>query len=96
MGDYDASGRQKWQQLQHAYEDYAPYIGCLQVPHHGSKYNFNIRLLDNISCQACVISAGLINRYGHPDGDVVKQIMLSGKYLGIVTEQSWSEIAMFV
>ena len=96
MGDYDASGRQKWQQLQHAYEDYAPYIGCLQVPHHGSKYNFNIRLLDNISCQACVISAGLINRYGHPDGDVVKQIMLSGKYLGIVTEQSWSEIAMYV
>lgn len=94
MGDYDASGRQKWQQLQRAYEEYAPYIGCIQVPHHGSKYNFNIRLLDSTSCQAYVISAGLNNRYEHPDGDVVKQIILSGKYLGIVTEQSWSEIDM--
>lgn len=99
MGDYDASGRQKWQQLQHAYEEYAPYIGCIQVPHHGSKYNFNVRLLDNTfwtSCQAYVISAGLNNRYEHPDGDIVKQIILSGKYLGIVTEKTWSEIDMRV
>lgn len=94
MGDYDASGSQKWKQLQKAYQEYIPHIGCLQVPHHGSKHNFNFRFFDNKSCQVYFISAGLNNQYKHPDGEVVKQIMLSGKYLGIVTEQSWSEIAM--
>ncbi len=96
MGDYDTSGSQKWQQLQRAYEEYIPYIGCLQVPHHGSKHNFNFKLLDMLSCQVYVISAGLNNKYDHPDGDVVKQIVLSGKYFGIVTEQPWSEITMDV
>jgi hypothetical protein len=94
MGDYDASGSQKWEQLQRAYQEYIPYIGCLQVPHHGSKHNFNLKLLDLESCRVYFISAGLKNRYKHPNGEVVKQIMLSGKYLGIVTEQLWSEIAM--
>jgi len=94
MGDYDASGSQKWQQLQRAYEKYIPYIGCLQVPHHGSKHNFNFKLFDIKSCQVYVISAGLNNQFEHPNSDVVKQIILSGKYLGIVTEQPWSEIAM--
>lgn len=96
MGDYDASGSQKWQQLRRAYKEYIPYIGCLQVPHHGSKHSFNFKLFDIISCQVYVISAGLNNKYQHPDGDVVKQIILSGKYLGIVTEQSWSKIVMDV
>lgn len=96
MGDYDASGSQKWQQLQRAYEKYIPYIGCLQVPHHGSKHNFNLKLLDIKSCRLYFISSGLNNKYKHPDGDVVKQVMLSGKHLSIVTEQPWSEITMDV
>lgn len=94
MGDYDASGSQKWKQLQSAYQEYIPYIGCLQVPHHGSKHNFNLKLLDIESCRVYFISAGLNNKYKHPDGDVIKQIMLSDKRLSIVTEQSWSEISM--
>lgn len=96
MGDYDASGSQKWQQLQQAYEEYIPYIGCLQVPHHGSKHNFNFKLFDIESCHVYVISAGLNNQFEHPDGDVVKQIVLSGKHLSIVTEQPWSKITMDV
>lgn len=95
-GDYDASGNQKWKQLQSAYEKYIPYIGCLQVPHHGSKHNFNLKLLDIESCRLYFISAGLKNKYKHPDGDVIKQIVLSNKCLGIVTEQPWSEISMIV
>ena len=94
MGDYDASGSQKWQQLQRAYEKYFPYIGCLQVPHHGSKHNFNFNLLDIELRQVYVISAGLNNQFEHPDGDVVKQIILSGKCLSIVTENPWSEIIL--
>ena len=94
MGDYDASGNQKWKQLQSAYQEYIPYIGCLQIPHHGSKHNFNLKLLDIESCRVYFVSAGLNNKYKHPDGDVIKQIMLSDKRLGIVTEQPWSEISM--
>lgn len=94
MGDYDASGNQKWKQLQSAYQEYIPYIGCLQIPHHGSKHNFNLKLLDIESCRVYFVSAGLNNKYKHPDGDVIKQIILSDKCLGIVTEQPWSEISM--
>lgn len=96
MGDYDAYGAQKWQQLQNAYRDVLPYIGCLQVPHHGSKHNFNPGLLDLEDCRLYFISAGLHNRYKHPSGGVVKDILFSGKCLRIVSERPDSKITMYM
>ena len=46
MGDYDASGKEKWKQLEEAYEPYLKYIGCVQIPHHGSRRSFNSKLLN--------------------------------------------------
>ena len=71
MGDYEVCGSQKWQEFQDAYQKYFPYIGCLQVPHHGSNYNFNFRLLDIEHCDLYVISASTDNKYKHPDGEVI-------------------------
>lgn len=96
MGDYDAAGVQKWQQLQSAYRDVLPYVGCLQVPHHGSKHNFNLGLLDLENCQLYFISAGLHNPYKHPAGGVVKDILFSGKCLRIVSERPDSKITMYI
>ena len=60
-------------------------IGCLQVPHHGSKYNFNKKLLDfNASY---IISAGRTNKYRHPHADVIKEMYMERKYPWIVTEE---------
>lgn len=44
MGDYDASGNYKWKELYEAYDTYWENIGCIQIPHHGSKHNYNSKL----------------------------------------------------
>ena len=84
MGDYDASGKEKWKQLEEAYEPYLKYIGCVQIPHHGSRRSFNSKLL-NIDAEF-VISVGYKNRYHHPSAEVVKEIVLHKKWPWIVTE----------
>lgn len=89
-GDYDASGAQKWVELRKAYSTYWDYIGCLQVPHHGSKYNYNheFALIDAYF----IISAGLNNKYRHPHSAVVKDLLLNGRNLCWVSELRNSQV----
>lgn len=94
MGDYDAAGKNKWMQLKKAYRMYWDSIGCVQVPHHGSKHNFNPKLLE-FRC-IYVISAGFSNRYRHPHASVVKQFLFNHVMPYIVTEKDESELVTFV
>lgn len=89
-GDYDAAGKMKWEQLKNAYRDYWKYIGCVQVPHHGSKHNFNHKFLDLDAF--FVISAGYVNRYQHPHAGVIKSFLLRHICPYIVTEQAGSAV----
>ncbi|MCB7343988.1 MBL fold metallo-hydrolase [Blautia obeum] len=89
MGDYDASGKIKWAQLKNAYQLYWDYIGCVQVPHHGSIHNFNDKLF-NIDAEF-VISAGSKNK-DHPHPELIKKLVLRGKWPYIVTEKSGSTL----
>jgi competence protein ComEC len=45
----------------------------LVVPHHGSKTSSSAALLDALSVQQALISAGYRSRFGHPHADVVKR-----------------------
>lgn len=83
-GDYDALGAQKWQSLLKAYNTYWNHIGCIQIPHHGSRHNFNNLLLVNNAY--CIISAGMNNSYGHPHESVFHNINMNGNPMCIVTE----------
>ena len=85
LGDYDASGKIKWEKLTNAYKKYWEYIGCVQIPHHGSKYNFNNGLLEMNAF--FVISAGYSNRFRHPHSCVLKKFLLENKMPYIVTDQ---------
>lgn len=85
-GDYDAAKLKNWNQLRTAYKEYWDSIGCIQVPHHGSRHNFNHNFL--YSNAFFVISAGYQNRYHHPHASVLKQIYLSHKHLSLVNELS--------
>ena len=59
-------------------------IGVIQIPHHGSKYNFNSKLInDNVFY---FINAGKNNKYCHPHTDVINQILYNDAYFEIVTE----------
>jgi len=93
-GDYDASGRIKWRELFNAYFKYWNNIGCVQVPHHGSRKNYNTELskLDAYF----VMSAGRYNRYHHPHSVVVKDLLFNGHYPYIVTENKLSEVKIVV
>lgn len=90
IGDYDASGAQKWNQLQNAYRRHWGYIGCIQVPHHGSRHNYNhdLAAFDAIY----IISAGYSNPFRHPHASVLKDLMFEGNYPFIVNEHTGSAV----
>lgn len=88
-GDYEARGKQKWNELKQAYSKYWDYIGCVQIPHHGSYKNYSQEF--SLFDAYFVISAGYQNKYGHPNGSVIKNLLLNNKYPLIVTEQHNSE-----
>lgn len=88
-GDYEAAGKQKWNELKQAFSKYWDYIGCVQIPHHGSYKNYNQEFA--MFAAYFVVSAGCQNKYGHPNGSVIKNLLLNNKYPMIVTEQQNSE-----
>ncbi len=95
MGDYDAHGKSKWKDLKNAFSNYWDMIGCIQIPHHGSKHNYNTELI----CKRWgyyVISAGVKNKYRHPHSYVVKDMLFKGVQPRIVTEEKESELILLV
>lgn len=95
-GDYEAKGKLKWMELDSAYEDYYDYIGCLQIPHHGSRYNFNVNFLYFPFCELYIASAGYRNKHHHPHGSVIRDILAHGKHLMIVNEYPGSAVYLYV
>lgn len=93
-GDYDASGVKKWHDLQDAYKDCWGQIGCIQVPHHGSYHNYNTELAELNAYY--IISAGRSNRYNHPHGIVIKDLLFHGQHPHIVTEHQASTLQLCV
>ena len=91
-GDFDAYSH--WDKMYEAYKHYWEYIGCIQIPHHGSRYSYNhqFTLLNSFF----VISAGKNNRYRHPSGSVVKDLIFTKNYPFIVNEDRDREVIMEV
>ena len=94
LGDFDASKRSHWKQLTCAYEKYWDLIGCVQIPHHGSMYNFNTRFLRLRAYN--VISAGYGNRHRHPSCHVLSRYQRQGRFPFVVTQDPRSLLCMRV
>ena len=73
-GDYDCSGNSKFNDLNSAYSNYWNSIGCITIPHHGSKHNYNPNLTSNRHV-FCIISAGINNNYQHPHALVMRDLL---------------------
>lgn len=95
-GDYDASGNEKWQELKTALNEYWNTIGCVQIPHHGSKHSYNAELINCCNSRFYIISAGKNNRYRHPHSFVVKDMLFKGIQPFIVSEEKNSETIFIV
>lgn len=93
-GDYDAGKLTNFEELRKKYIKYWKNIGCIQIPHHGSKNNFNNHFskLDAYF----VISAGKNNKYRHPHSYVMKDLLLNDHYPFIVTEEIGSAVYLIV
>ena len=94
MGDHDASGKYKWKELINAYATYWNNIGCVQIPHHGSKHNYNKELAKLDAYY--IISAGMNNRYQHPHSLVIKDLLFNGNFPYIITENKSSELHLVI
>ena len=49
-------------------------LEVLKIAHHGSKYSTSENLLDKLSPNIAVISAGENNKYGHPNTELIKRL----------------------
>jgi len=85
LGDYNSKGMQKWKELEGAFKKYFDLINIIQIPHHGSRHNYNDKLnfRDNL---ISIMSAGIDNTFKHPHASTVKKIVLNNGIPIIVTE----------
>jgi beta-lactamase superfamily II metal-dependent hydrolase len=77
------------------YNYYSPYYIdktlLFQIPHHGSKHNYNkkINFKPNI---ISVISAGINNKFKHPDNETLKNIAIQNGIVILVTEEEETKL----
>lgn len=94
LGDYNAN--HGWDNLisEGEYRNYKQMIGCVQIPHHGSRYSFNEKMLELDTL--FVILAGDRSRYHHPHNDVLRKLLARDKNVRIANEEKESRIDLCI
>lgn len=90
LGDYNAQESDEWNALEAAYTNYFQYLSIIQIPHHGSKDNYNEKL-NNQNNLLSIISAPLKENKNHPSAEVIKNIVLNNGIPIVVTEDEQSK-----
>ena len=94
MGDIDLNAPNIVSDIKAKLRPLLPYIGTLQVPHHGSIHNFNISIaLKSIHC--AIFSYGTTNSFGHPSDRIIGDIISNNIYPHHVTEKQESIIVQW-
>ena len=84
-GDYNAKTEDGWRTLKESYRKYWEHIGCVQIPHHGSRYSFNTGFLEFKHCYY-IVSAGNKSKFCHPHEEVMKSFLIADKRLYLASE----------
>lgn len=71
-------------------------IGTIQIPHHGSRHNFDRSLLDLQELSCTIFSFGSNNTYGHPADSVVEEVVQKGILPCFVTEDPSSIVVQHI
>ena len=95
LGDYDAKGSRKMKVVEEKYKSFYTEISTIQIPHHGSRCNYNPRLnfKPNI---ISVISAGINNKFEHPHSETLKQITIQNGIVILVTEEEETKLTQSI
>jgi len=70
----DINSISEWEGIEKRYAQLFRHIQSLQVPHHGSRNNWNNKIPLDVGLCDYIISAGIRNRFKHPDLEVIKNI----------------------
>ena len=73
FGDYEAKGKCKWKQYEDSFGYLIDLLHVQQVPHHGSRHNYNVKL-NKPKKKMNFISAGIGNKYHHPHKRTLRKI----------------------
>lgn len=95
LGDYDASDAEKWDCLVDAYRSYLHMVGVWQLPHHGSILSYNEEIAKRES-EFYFCSASVKNKYHHPSGYVVIDILLNDKEFLQIDETIGSRVVFTI
>lgn len=74
--------------LSEYFENIRENIGLIQVPHHGSKHNFNNLILSNMPHSMYFASFGANNTYGHPSYEVIANIEVKNHFIGVTEDRN--------
>lgn len=66
FGDYEAKGGLKWKQYEDSFKSLIPLLHVQQVPHHGSRHNYNVKL-NKPKKKMNFISAGKASSFPHSE-----------------------------
>ena len=84
-GDFNAQDEECWKKLKGKFSSKEwESIGCVQIPHHGSRGSYNGKFLDMEACH--VISAGLGSCFRHPSLSVLDTYQGRGGFPIVVTQ----------
>lgn len=93
LGDYDLTEKDAFKLLKKKYCCVENNISLVQVPHHGSKHNFDERICSEFAdLKIFFISAGEKNKYRHPSCTVIEKIYYLHNCVCLVTENKSSAI----
>jgi hypothetical protein len=96
FGDIDLTQNNIVNNIRARLENFLKFIGIIQIPHHGSKENFNSDMLDNLPEIKCaVISFGTDNSHKHPSDRVISELLHKEIYPHLVTEKQDSVVIQY-
>jgi beta-lactamase superfamily II metal-dependent hydrolase len=85
LGDIDLKQNNIVDNIKHQLGKFYRSISTIQIPHHGSIYNFNVDILDT-AMRYGILSYGQRNRHAHPSSMVVANLISKGVIPLHVTE----------
>ncbi len=94
MGDIDLNEPNIVADINAKLRQLLPFIGTLQVPHHGSVYNFASSILQN-KVRCAIFSFGTTNTYGHPSDRIIGDIISNDIYPHLVTEEQTTMVTQW-
>ena len=91
LGDIDLNELNIVADINVKLKQFLPFIGTLQIPHHGSIHNFANSILQ-LQPYCAIFSYGTNNPYSHPSDMVIGDVILKNIYPFHVTEVSTSMV----